>query len=96
LLSPRPLLSREIWNKARKAIYKDASELSSFCEDHSTKPDVNDLLLWSHWITPLGQKSRFETQFFLKLLPKDTEADILAYESAGIILKLISKMAQKL
>jgi hypothetical protein len=35
-----------------------------------------DLISWSRWITPTHEKKRFDTLFFIHLLPNDHQSEI--------------------
>ncbi|KAJ3023012.1 hypothetical protein HKX48_004635 [Thoreauomyces humboldtii] len=52
----------------RKKVHASGSEFLSFCEATKSVPAVSRLAHWANWITPIAQKSRFNTQFFMTVL----------------------------
>ncbi len=47
--------------------------------------DTELLRPWSHWITPVGEKRRYDTYFFVAALPQGQEADGQTSEAAEVL-----------
>jgi hypothetical protein len=47
------------------------------CKTYKTQPALEKLVRWAHWITPVVEKKRFDTQFFLTVLSKPLEDSVL-------------------
>lgn len=81
----------------RSRIHGNAEKFKLFQEAYAaTDIQLESLLLWSHWITPVQEAKRFETKFFLKVLSPENIDNILAHESAGKLTPFILKMAKNL
>ncbi|PPQ98830.1 hypothetical protein CVT24_003384 [Panaeolus cyanescens] len=65
--SPAP--SNETLDAARQAIHKQDLSFQAFLNSNHLTPDVNSLLPFTQWITPIGPPKRFHTQFYLAFLP---------------------------
>lgn len=59
--------------------------------------DAHDLVLrsdllrpWSHWITPVGEARRYDTRFFVAVLPDGQDADGNTSEAASVTWRSIS------
>lgn len=59
---------------ARVASTKDPREFVHFLERHRAYPAVSRLKPWSKWITPVQEKHRYDTSFFV-LRVTDNQAD---------------------
>jgi len=53
------------------------------CRALHTIPDVSRLILWSHWITPVQERKRFDTKFFLALV-KPEDASLARVSADGL------------
>jgi len=49
----------------RHKVHNSASELLNFCKEQQCTPDVDSLIPFAHWITPLQEQKRFDTYFYL-------------------------------
>ncbi|KAJ3410514.1 hypothetical protein HDV05_003671 [Chytridiales sp. JEL 0842] len=80
LLLTTPKVSRmtpaesEEW---RHKVHNDASSFAHLCQHLRTQPSLHSLVRWAHWITPTIEKKRFDTQFFLTVLPEPIEGGTL-------------------
>jgi 8-oxo-dGTP pyrophosphatase MutT (NUDIX family) len=54
---------------SRPGVSKDAGLFAPLLADHGLRVDSKRLLLWSHWITPSLVPRRFDTRFFLSIMP---------------------------
>lgn len=57
-----------------KEVHSGASGFLEACRREGLDLRVDDLLLWSHWITPEGEPRRYNTHFFVAAAPADQEA----------------------
>jgi len=59
--------SREEW---REKIHKDASTFIDFCQMFGISPMIGEIYPWSRWVTPVAEKWRYDTQFFVAVAPE--------------------------
>lgn len=57
-----------------KAVHSGAAHFIDLCGESDLVLRVDDLVLWSHWITPVGEPRRYDTRFFVAVAPPDQEA----------------------
>ena len=57
-----------------RAVHAGSRSFIDLCRESDLELRVDDLLLWSHWITPVGEPRRYDTRFFVALAPADQEA----------------------
>lgn len=57
-----------------RAVHSGARQFIEVCAEMNLDIRVEDLLLWSHWITPKGEPRRYDTRFFVAIAPPDQEA----------------------
>ena len=57
-----------------KAVHSGTTSFIDVCRKADLALRVEDLLLWSHWITPAGEPRRYDTRFFVAVAPPDQEA----------------------
>lgn len=57
-----------------KTVHSGARRFIDVCRDSKLALRVDDLVLWSHWITPAGEPRRYDTRFFVAVAPRDQEA----------------------
>ncbi|KAI8099418.1 uncharacterized protein BX664DRAFT_310392 [Halteromyces radiatus] len=62
-----PELDTEIW---RHKVHEDASQFKYMCDLYKLQPAVDRLIPFANWITPPFEKKRFNTLFFLTVLPQ--------------------------
>jgi 8-oxo-dGTP pyrophosphatase MutT (NUDIX family) len=58
----------------RAAIACGQADLAALCREHGLRLAADRLHYVAHWITPTGMPKRFDTRFFLALLPPRQEA----------------------
>lgn len=54
---------------ARTALRERTLDFATFCERESLSLAMDDLAYMAHWVTPIGMPKRFDTRFFLAVLP---------------------------
>lgn len=59
----------------RERVHSDATTFLELFRSRSTKPATSSLALRSNWLTPKGNPKRFDTWFWLALVPKSTSRD---------------------
>ncbi len=57
------------FTRARRGIHNGEVSLAQLCRDHELRLLVDRIHLVDHWVTPLGERHRFDTRFFLALAP---------------------------
>ena len=57
-----------------KAVHSGAASFIDLCRESDLTLRIDDLLLWSHWITPEGEPRRYDTRFFVAVAPADQDA----------------------
>lgn len=70
---------------ARRALVSRELSLASFLRDSGLILRADLLRPWAHWITPLPEERRYDTRFFVAVLPNGQHADgaTTEAESAG-------------
>ncbi|MBT9525980.1 MAG: MBL fold metallo-hydrolase [Rhizobacter sp.] len=59
----------------RGPLHRGERQLGALCEAEGLKLDVDQLVYFSHWLTPQGRAKRFDTRFFLALAPAAQAAE---------------------
>ena len=59
----------------RAALVDKSLSFAQFLRDHTLRLRADLLRPMAHWITPLGERRRYDTRFFLAVLPEGQEAD---------------------
>lgn len=54
---------------ARHALQRGATDIATVCRENGLRLQVDALHHIAHWLTPLGRAKRFDTRFFLAVLP---------------------------
>ncbi|HUR48513.1 MAG TPA: NUDIX hydrolase [Acidimicrobiales bacterium] len=57
-----------------RAVHDGRQRFIDACRAEDLEIRVDDLALWSHWITPEGEPRRYDTRFFAAVAPADQEA----------------------
>lgn len=68
---------------ARRALVSRELSLASFLRDAGLILRADLLRPWAHWITPLSEERRYDTRFFVAVLPKGQHADGATTEAAS-------------
>ena len=63
----------ERFNRARHAIHAGERSLSDLCSDEGVLLLADRMHLVDHWVTPVGERRRFDTRFFLAAAPGSQE-----------------------
>ena len=61
--------SQQRFAEARHAVHDGALSLAEFCRQEGLRLAVDTMRYESHWITPVGEKRRFDTRFFVAVAP---------------------------
>ncbi|KAJ3117795.1 Nucleoside diphosphate-linked moiety X motif 19, mitochondrial [Phlyctochytrium bullatum] len=70
LLDPLPSWTPAEHDTWREKVHNHGPSFLALCQHYRTLPALPRLIHWAHWITPAVEKKRFETQFFLALMPE--------------------------
>lgn len=77
----------------RNKVFSDPYEFIKLCRIHDCYPDVQNLILWGNWLTPVNFRKRYDTIFFLTILkeavpmtPDHHEISSVQWCSAGELL----------
>lgn len=57
----------------RHKVHEDATQFKVMCEKFNLFPAVDQLIPFSNWITPVFEKKRYDTLFFLTVLDAEEE-----------------------
>lgn len=63
----------ERFNTARHAIHDGDRSLVDLCADEDLLLLTDRIHLVDHWVTPMGERRRFDTRFFVAAAPEDQE-----------------------
>ena len=61
--------SQQRFAEARHAVHDGALSLAEFCRQEGLRLAVDAISYVSHWVTPVGEKRRFDTRFFVAVAP---------------------------
>ena len=61
--------SQQRFAAARHAVHDGALSLAEFCRREGLRLAVDTISYVSHWVTPVGEKRRFDTRFFVAVAP---------------------------
>lgn len=73
--------SREVLGHARTRSQRKELSLLELLDEWRLVPDMDALVPFSHWITPVSFQARFDAWFFVALMPADQEAVHCAVET---------------
>jgi 8-oxo-dGTP pyrophosphatase MutT (NUDIX family) len=68
---------------ARRALEAGETSMSKFLKETALAVRADLLAPWAHWITPEFEPRRFDTRFFLAMLPAGQNVGTLATEAAA-------------
>lgn len=74
--APLPPLAPEQWQYVRAALRRGELGFAEFCARHGLWLAADQLAYHSHWITPRGLPKRFDTRFFVAIVPAGQEVSI--------------------
>jgi 8-oxo-dGTP pyrophosphatase MutT (NUDIX family) len=74
LLATGTLPAPQVLDRARDDLAAHRTSLAAFLAAHDLSLDTGLLRPWARWITPPGQTRRYDTMFFLAVLPEGQEA----------------------
>ncbi len=63
----------ERFNSARHEVYDGSLSLADLCRSEGLRLTVDQMHLVDHWVTPLGERRRFDTRFFVARAPEAQE-----------------------
>ncbi|MEO6651446.1 MAG: NUDIX domain-containing protein [Ilumatobacteraceae bacterium] len=63
----------ERFNSARHAVHDGSLSLADLCRSEGLRLTVDQMHLVDHWVTPLGERQRFDTRFFVARAPEAQE-----------------------
>jgi nucleoside diphosphate-linked moiety X motif protein 19 len=58
----------------RKKVHDEPTQFIEMCQQLQIVPAVKHVVHWSNWITPKVEPKRFDTHFFLSVLPKPEDS----------------------
>ena len=64
----------EAFDAWRGPLHRNERSLREFCEGAGLQLAVDQLVYFSHWVTPLGRAKRFDTRFFIAAMPHGQSA----------------------
>ncbi|VVE39159.1 Hydroxyacylglutathione hydrolase GloC [Pandoraea cepalis] len=67
----------------RDALHEGRIDLVSLCRSFGVRLTPERLHYLSHWVTPLGLPKRFDTRFFLTMLPAGQQVEVDQVETAA-------------
>jgi len=59
--------------EAREHVHSGERSLAELCSQHDLRLMVNQIGFTSHWITPVGERRRFDTRFLVAVAPPGQE-----------------------
>lgn len=87
-----------VYHDARAALENHELSFAEFLTDHQLLLRADLLGAWAHWITPMFEPRRFDTRFFVALLPEGQridsvsgEADTSAWVPLSDVLQLVER-----
>lgn len=73
-IDPRDTARQERWASTRLALQAREQTLHGILGPENWQPAFDDLMPFSHWVTPSPMAARFDTWFFVAAMPSDQEA----------------------
>jgi glyoxylase-like metal-dependent hydrolase (beta-lactamase superfamily II)/8-oxo-dGTP pyrophosphatase MutT (NUDIX family) len=68
----------------RGPLHRGERSLGALCDAEGLKLDVDQLVYFSHWLTPQGRAKRFDTRFFVALAPAAQTAEHDGHEMVAM------------
>lgn len=69
----------------RSTLGHDDRSFLELLQTHDLWPAVERLVPWAHWVTPSVEVKRYDTRFFVALLPEGQEAHVNAEEATELL-----------
>ena len=66
-------LDSGVMAEAREHVHSGERSLAELCSQHDLRLMVNQIGFTSHWITPVGERRRFDTRFLVTVAPPGQE-----------------------
>jgi len=80
---PEAALARpEALAARRAALHRGELSLAALCAEFGLQLDMSRLAYFSHWLTPLGRAKRFDTRFFVAVVP---EGQVAAADGSEVV-----------
>lgn len=70
-----------VYHDARAALENHELSFAEFLNEHKLSLRADLLGAWAHWITPFFEPRRFDTRFFVALLPEGQRIDSVSSEA---------------
>lgn len=61
------------YDEVRHAVHSGSLSFAEFCRREDLRLAVDSIRYVSHWITPVGEKRRFDTRFFVAVAPREQD-----------------------
>ncbi|NOX29756.1 MAG: NUDIX domain-containing protein [Actinobacteria bacterium] len=61
------------FGEARLKVYSGDLRIAALCSAENLTIALNDIVYFSHWVTPMGPTRRFDTRFFIARMPENQE-----------------------
>ena len=68
---------------ARAALRSGTTEFATLCMERGWRPALDRLNPLAHWVTPVPERRRFDTRFFIAAMPHDQEASADGIEAVS-------------
>jgi 8-oxo-dGTP pyrophosphatase MutT (NUDIX family) len=75
-----PLADHPAWEQRRRALIDGELDLTTLLREAGLVLRADLLRAWAHWLTPVGEPRRFDTRFFVAMLPAGQQARDLGGE----------------
>jgi 8-oxo-dGTP pyrophosphatase MutT (NUDIX family) len=59
----------------RSRLHRSQATLAQLCSHFGWRLDLRDMAYWAHWLTPVVRPKRFDTRFFVRLVPAEQHAE---------------------
>ncbi|TPX38033.1 hypothetical protein SmJEL517_g00026 [Synchytrium microbalum] len=83
LFDPPLKLSLEEAEKWRSKVHRSAKNFLELCEMTSSAPDITRIVHFACWVTPKGAPKRFNTHFFIAVMPSSRAPEGARYAADG-------------
>lgn len=67
-------LAPDVLTEIARSVHSGDASFLEVCQDRGIDVRLEDLIWWSHWITPVGQPRRYDTRFYVANAPAEQEA----------------------